>query len=186
MKLFPLYDSSSSSNSSSPTRSADMSGITESSFSSGIGGHEDDDSSSTTAGATDETGSFPPGKAKSQAAAAPNIMSGGTAAAGSPRTVRFDLGGGAEGPGSDPALLKKLTQAQADLAGERALRRRKEKTVVKLAKELNRRISDGEKKDHRIREVREGTKGDERVRCESCRDTSPPSAHLVLSLLIFS
>jgi hypothetical protein len=68
----------------------------------------------------------------------------------SPRTVRFDLG---VVELSGDAALKKLTQAQVDLTTERTLRRRKEKTIVKLARELNKRIVEGEKKDKKIREV---------------------------------
>jgi hypothetical protein len=67
----------------------------------------------------------------------------------SPRTVRFDLGAELTGD----AALKKLTQAQVDLTAERTLRRRKEKTIVKLAKELNKRIVESEKKDKKIRGV---------------------------------
>jgi hypothetical protein len=167
MKLFPFYDTG---HNTATTGATDLSGSTDYSFSS------DGDEDSTTTGIAEVVGSTSP-TTKNKAAA---IMAGATAAAASPRTVRFDLdsvGGGAQADAS-AAMSKKLMQAQADLAGERTLRRRKEKTIVKLAKELNRRILDGEKKDKKIREVT----CFETVRATTAYDVSEDDFHLTLIL----
>jgi hypothetical protein len=91
-----------------------------------------------------------PEPAKNLTSPAASSSSTGARPTTSPRTVRFDLG---VVELSGDAALKKLTQAQVDLTTERTLRRRKEKTIVKLARELNKRIVEGEKKDKKIREV---------------------------------
>ena len=100
------------------------------------------------------------------------------------RMVRFDLQGSEEdgGPAAllagllgssshlDSSALESLTapelrdkldravqalqQTQIDLAAEKAQRRRKEKTIVKVAKELTKRISEAQHKSRIIKEVR--------------------------------
>jgi hypothetical protein len=91
----------------------------------------------------------PAKKTKGGATSPASTATSGRSSKTSPRTVRFDLGAELTGD----AALKKLTQTQVDLTAERTLRRRKEKTIVKLAKELNKRIVESEKKDKKIREV---------------------------------
>lgn len=51
-------------------------------------------------------------------------------------------------------LQAKLTQASIDISAERAMRRKKDKSLVKLAKELNKRAADQTAKESKINLVR--------------------------------
>jgi hypothetical protein len=60
-------------------------------------------------------------------------------------------------PGSESDLIQllreRLVQVQTDLSTERATRKRKDKNLVKLAKELNKRTSDSHEKESKIHEM---------------------------------
>lgn len=61
-----------------------------------------------------------------------------------------DLGSGAE---LIQVLRERLTHLQVDLQAERTLRKRKDKNLIKLAKELNRRSTSVQEKDVKIKEM---------------------------------
>jgi hypothetical protein len=74
------------------------------------------------------------------------------------RTVRFSeiqlsFSSEEDTDGLIEKLRSQLTQAQVDLSGEKAIRRRKEKNLVKLAKELSHRQTEAELKDRKIKQL---------------------------------
>ena len=50
-------------------------------------------------------------------------------------------------------LRERIVQVQSELVTEKAMRKKKEKNLIKLAKELNKRSSDAQEKDNKILEI---------------------------------